>query len=62
MQDLIRAKVIKLLDVGIIYSIFDNTWEVVPRKSGIMVSRMVEEMRYLLDLLQVGGCVLITAS
>ena len=36
-----RAEVLKLLDVGIIYTISDNNWvspvQVVPKKSGITV-------------------------
>ena len=39
MQEVVRAEVLKLLQVGIIYPISDNTWvsptQVVPKKSGI---------------------------
>ena len=41
MKDVVRAEVIKLLDVGIIYSIFDSQWvspsQVVQKKSGVTV-------------------------
>ena len=41
MKDVVRAEVIKLLDVGIIYPIFDNQWvsptQVVQKKSGVTV-------------------------
>ena len=39
MQEVVRAKVLKLLQAGIIYPISDNTWvsstQVVPKKSGV---------------------------
>ena len=41
MQEVMRAEVLKLLDVGIIYPISDSNWvspvQVVPKKSGIAV-------------------------
>ncbi|CAL8151745.1 unnamed protein product [Prunus armeniaca] len=41
MKEVVRAEVLKLLDVGIIYPISDNKWvspvQVVPKKSGITV-------------------------
>ena len=41
MQEVVRAKVLKLLDVGIIYPISDSNWvspvQVVPKKSSITV-------------------------
>ncbi|CAL8089120.1 unnamed protein product [Prunus armeniaca] len=41
MKEVVRKEVMKLLDVGIIYPIFDNKWvspmQVVPKKSGITV-------------------------
>ena len=41
MQEVVRAEVLKLLDVGIIYPISDSNWvspvQVVPKKSGITV-------------------------
>ena len=41
MQEVVRAKVLKLLDMGIIYPISDSNWvspvQVVPKKSGITV-------------------------
>ena len=41
MQDVVRAEVLKLLQVGIIYPISDSPWvsptQVVPKKSGITV-------------------------
>jgi hypothetical protein len=41
MQEVVRAEVIKLLDAGIIYPIFDSKWvspiHVVPKKAGITV-------------------------
>ncbi|CAL8988281.1 unnamed protein product [Prunus brigantina] len=41
MKEVVRAEVLKLLDVGIIYPISDSKWvspvQVVPKKSGITV-------------------------
>ena len=41
MQEVVRAEVLKLLDVGIIYPISDSNWvslvQFVPKKSGIIV-------------------------
>ena len=41
MQGVVRAKFLKLLDVGIIYPISDSNWvspvQVLPKKSGITV-------------------------
>ena len=39
MQEVVRNEVLKLLQVGIIYSISDSTWstQVVPKKSGVTV-------------------------
>ena len=41
MQEVVRNKVLKMLQVGIIYSISDNTWvsptQVVPKNSGVTV-------------------------
>jgi hypothetical protein len=41
MQEVVKAEVIKLLDVGIIYPIFDSKWvspiHVVPKRDGLMV-------------------------
>jgi hypothetical protein len=41
MQEVVRAKVIKLLDAGIIYPIFDSKWvsliHVVPKRAGLTV-------------------------
>ncbi|XP_058198456.1 uncharacterized protein LOC131313977 [Rhododendron vialii] len=43
MKDVVRAEVLKLLDVSIIYSIVDSKWvsaiQVVPKKSGVTVVR-----------------------
>ncbi|CAL8988450.1 unnamed protein product, partial [Prunus brigantina] len=43
MKEVVRAEVLKLLDVGIIYPISDSKWvspvQVVPKKSGITVVR-----------------------
>lgn len=43
MKEVVRAKVIKLLDVSIIYPILDSKWmspvQVVPKKSGITVGK-----------------------
>ena len=50
MQEVVRAKVLKLLQAGIIYPISDNTWvsptQVVPKKSGVttMHNEKGEEM------------------
>jgi hypothetical protein len=41
MKEVVKAEVLKLLDVGIIYPILDSKWvssvQVVPKKSGITV-------------------------
>ena len=41
MKEVVRAKVIKLFDVGVIYPIFDSFWvspiQVVPKKGGMIV-------------------------
>ena len=41
MMEVVKAEVLKLLDVGIIYPISDSQWvsptQVVPKKSGIMI-------------------------
>ena len=41
MKEVVKTKVFKLLDVGIIYPIFDSKWvsptQVVPKKYGITV-------------------------
>ena len=41
LQEVVRAEVLKLLQAGIIYPIFDSPWvsptQVVPKKSGIIV-------------------------
>ena len=41
MQDVVRNQVLKLLNIGIIYPIFDSSWvsptQVVPKKNGITV-------------------------
>jgi hypothetical protein len=41
MQEVVRAEVIKLLDAGIIYPIFDSKWvspiHVVPKRAGLTV-------------------------
>jgi hypothetical protein len=41
MQEVVKAEVIKLLDVGIIYPIYDSKWvsliHVVPKRAGLMV-------------------------
>ncbi|KAI5349906.1 hypothetical protein L3X38_002797 [Prunus dulcis] len=41
MKDVVRAEVLKLLDVGIIYPISDSSWmspvQIVPKKGGITV-------------------------
>ncbi|XP_058222978.1 uncharacterized protein LOC131332701 [Rhododendron vialii] len=46
MKDVVRAEVLQLLDVGIIYPIADNNWvspiQVVPKKSGVTVIRNEE--------------------
>ena len=50
MQKVVRAKVLKLLQASMIYSISDNTWvsptQVVPKKSGVttMPNEKGEEM------------------
>ncbi|BFG16003.1 hypothetical protein CerSpe_022770 [Prunus speciosa] len=45
MKEVVRADVLKLLDVGIIYPISDSKWvspiHVVPKKSGIIVMKLV---------------------
>ena len=43
MQEVVRAEVLKLLQVGIIYPISDSTWvsptQVVPKKSKVTIVR-----------------------
>lgn len=40
-EEMVRAKVLKLLKAGIIYAIFDSSWvspiQVVPKKGGMIV-------------------------
>ena len=56
MQEVVRAKVLKLLQAGIIYPISDSTWvsptQVVPKKSGVttMHNEKGEEMPTLLTM------------
>lgn len=46
MQEVVRAEVIKLLDAGIIYQIFDSKWvgpiHVLPKKAGITMIKNKE--------------------
>ena len=46
MKEVVRAEVLKLLDVGIIYPISDSTWvspiQVVPKKSGVTIVHNAE--------------------
>lgn len=41
MQEVVRAKVLKLVDANIIYPIFDSSWvssvQVVPKKGGMTI-------------------------
>ena len=43
MMEVVKKKIIKLLDVGVIYPISDSKWvgsvQVVPKKSSIMVAK-----------------------
>ena len=61
MQEVVHAEVLKLLQVGIIYLIFDSPWvsptQVVPKKSGWLFYKMKWEKICLPTLPQVGGCV-----
>jgi hypothetical protein len=47
MKEVVKADVLKLLDVGIIYPILDSKWvssvQVVPKKSGITVVKNEDE-------------------
>ena len=47
MKEVVKAKVLKLLDVGIIYPISDSKWvcpiQLVPKKSGITVVKKEDE-------------------
>ena len=58
MQEMVRAEVLKLLQVGIIYPISDSPWvsptQVVPKWC-----KMIREKKLLHASHQVGGCVLI---
>ncbi|KAL6346166.1 hypothetical protein AAG906_027900 [Vitis piasezkii] len=58
MQEVVRAKVLKLLQVGIIYPISDSPWvsptQVVPKKSGITVVQNEKEKKLLHASLLVG--------
>jgi hypothetical protein len=46
MQEVMRAKVIKLLDIGIIYMIFDSKWLspilVVPKRAGLAIMKNMD--------------------
>ena len=46
MDKVVRKEVLKWLDAGVIYSIFDSTWaspvQVVPKKGGITVIKIVD--------------------
>ncbi|RVW59151.1 Retrovirus-related Pol polyprotein from transposon 17.6 [Vitis vinifera] len=59
MQEVVRGEVLKLLQAGIIYPISDSLWvsptQVVPKKSGITVSRMRKGRKSLHVLPQDGG-------
>ena len=47
MQEVVRAEVLKLLDVGIIYPISDSQWvsptQVVPKKAGITIVKKAQD-------------------
>ena len=47
MKEVVKAKVLKLLDVGIIYPISNSKWvspvQVIPKKSGIIVLKNEDE-------------------
>ncbi|RVW24923.1 Uncharacterized protein K02A2.6 [Vitis vinifera] len=59
MQEVVRGEVLKLLQAGIIYPISDSLWvsptQVVPKKSGILWSRMRKGRKSLHVLPQDGG-------
>ncbi|RVW73354.1 Retrovirus-related Pol polyprotein from transposon 17.6 [Vitis vinifera] len=59
----ISPLVLKLLQAGIIYPIFDSPWvsptQVVPKSQGLLWFKMKKEKKLLHASLQVGGCVLI---
>ncbi|RVW71874.1 Retrovirus-related Pol polyprotein from transposon opus [Vitis vinifera] len=59
LQEVVRAEVLKLLQVGIIYPISDSPWvsptQVVPKKSGITVIQNEKGKKLLHASLQVGG-------
>ena len=63
MQEVVRAKVLKLLQAGIIYPISDSTWvsptQVMPKKSGVPLCIMKRERKCPPALPRVGEYVLI---
>ena len=63
LQEVVRAKVLKLLQAGIIYPISDSPWvsptQVVPKKSGMMVVQNRKREEVATRLTSIGGCALI---
>ena len=66
MKDIVKTKVLKLLDVGIIYHISNSKWvsltQVVPKKSGITVVKHEKGELIPTRLHLVGACALIRES
>ena len=66
LKEVIQKEVVKLLDICIIYRIFDSQWvslvQVVPKKSGITVVKNNDGELISVDRPQGGGYALITKS
>ena len=62
MKEVVRKEVLKWLDVGVIYPIFDSVWvspiQVVPKKGGTIVIRTENNHYCFLEQSQDGGFVL----
>lgn len=61
MKEVVKKEVLKLLEVGIIYPIFDSKWDghvqVVPKKWGMTVVKNERETKWQLEWSQDGECI-----
>ena len=66
MKEVVKKEVLKLLDAGVIYHISDSNWvspvQVVPKKGGLTVLKMIKMNPSQLELSPDGECVLIIGS
>ena len=50
MMDVVKKEILKLLEVGVIYPIFDSKWtslvQVVPKKSGVTVVKSDDKLTH----------------